>query len=988
MSVWSPPVKRFLRILGHLLVGVAAGTFTTMDLTAQAHGATGTAFEFDAGMTDGNEDGSGGWRSDGARWTPNGRVGGGLSLDGEAAAELTAPAGDGLTVSAWLRPEAAQNGQVLLSAQTSADSGWTLYSHGSSGAPQVVISGPRGAEDTLEAPYGLPIGRWSHLAVSIERDRVALWVNGRRVDGARARRRQAPVALRLGAPQKGVPGFRGVIDGLRFTDGPVAPNPAARSVNASGVSLLAAGGAGASTFDQDVSWAGWAALPYGMHRVEALVGRTRVHAGPAFGAAMVWSITMSPAGDKIAWIEEVGPGDGGVERRSAFDGERRLMFRDLRTGSQRILLSGRWDGPYFSSPQFDPRGEAVIYGADDGLRRLDLASGGSSLIGGIQSDFGQVSPSGQWLATNGLAIARADGSSSVGLGVDGTFPNWSPDGASLVYRDETCGLSIVDVDGTNPRQLTTGCDTPAGWTADGTIFFTRFDGTGFGDELYAVPASGGAPSLVQGPIYRPWVDGWFTGLGLTAAGARVNSTFNRRFGDEEVVAHRFRPLLRFDSGEPWRPLDVERFFDETFSDGHEAPRHRLCPGIAAPGNCRTWESSATPSDMLSEDPNASVDPSTMPYIDIHGEGDDVDSFESPRLPSCPHGDLNDCDSGANTALYYRVSGPYPEANFRFVDYWAFYRYNKFQIGDLEADWENVVVALPSTADPQDFRWVALSQHGTNFRYLRAALHCDNVVSAPSCGTDDAPNGSDRVVVFPANGSHANYANRCDAPFGAATCARAGASVGEKGHDGERPWGANSEASALKPLPAWARWSGWWGIKDGDSHVRSPGQQPHFDRPFDVVCTELGTDDDVNCPLNRRTSTSSEQCEAWNGPGVAVTACDPTVLEEAMQTGTLGERQTRTAESSGVAAATRGVTQILGAPLREGGALEFRVPVNRATRVLVRTTDESGDVRRAVFRPGSAQGTDRLRVTSAPDGGVELELKSTGRRLRAEGRPTR
>ena len=43
------------------------------------------------------------------------------------------------------------------------------------------------------------------------------------------------------------------------------------------------------------------------------------------------------------------------------------------------------------------------------------------------------------------------------------------------------------------------------------------------------------------------------------------------------LAHRFRPHLLFDSREPWRPLDVDRFLRE--------PGHLACPQATVPPPC-------------------------------------------------------------------------------------------------------------------------------------------------------------------------------------------------------------------------------------------------------------------------------------------------------------------------------------------------------------------------------------------------------------------
>jgi TolB protein len=67
--------------------------------------------------------------------------------------------------------------------------------------------------------------------------------------------------------------------------------------------------------------------------------------------------------------------------------------------------------------------------------------------------------------------------------VGATFPNWSPDSRKIVYSfpvEEALELFIVEVDGTNNRQITTfggsSVCTPGAWSPDGQwISFRRTD---------------------------------------------------------------------------------------------------------------------------------------------------------------------------------------------------------------------------------------------------------------------------------------------------------------------------------------------------------------------------------------------------------------------------------------------------------------------------------------------------------------------------------
>jgi hypothetical protein len=174
----------------------------------------------------------------------------------------------------------------------------------------------------------------------------------------------------------------------------------------------------------------------------------------------------------------------------------------------------------------------------------------------------------------------------------------------------------------------------------------------------------------------------------------------------------------------------------------------------------------------------------------------------------------------------------------FLDYWLFYRYNEF-FGDLgwgnhESDWEAVTVALPP-GETLAFDFVQYSQHGHYYRYLRDNLSCDGGERG-SCGTDLVRSGH-RVHVYPANGSHANYAQPCSAaPLVGFGCRRDtgefSGTPSEKGHDGEREWESNDYGpGVLIPFPLmtgdWTFWAGKWGAERGPD---SPGHQRHFNHP--------------------------------------------------------------------------------------------------------------------------------------------------------------
>lgn len=453
------------------------------------------------------------------------------------------------------------------------------------------------------------------------------------------------------------------------------------------------------------------------------------------------------------------------------------------------------------------------------------------------------------------------------------------------------------------------------------------------------------------------------------------------------LAERFRPILRFDSREPWRPLNVERFLEEDFDDGQPGTHHEICSSVrVTPESCSSiddGDAAGSPeawTNLRQERGGVGQGKENWPVISVHGEGDDIDNFKSPRLSDCFRNSPNDCDVGENTAMYYRKSGPFPgDANYRFLDYWVFYRFNKFDTGDHEADWEHITVAIAPSGEPETFAWVGLSGHKDyTFRYLRDVLRCDDDLAAGSCGSEIGDELGKRVVSFVSNGGHANYPEPCSSPDGAARCPQSHTVPGtdiprpEKGYDGYFRWGAADDPSALirwpEQLPAWTAdtsqasewvtWPGRWGLRNGKSSVESPGAPSRdvFHRPWSWECSERGTDGTVNCDdgatgSGSGASSSSSaraaananvgECAPWAGPGVVVSWCDPSALRSAMRRGTLGRTtEALKAQVGGrnrLVASTKALTQIAGPALETDRSLVIRgsIPAGAEVRIMAK-----------------------------------------------------
>jgi hypothetical protein len=307
--------------------------------------------------------------------------------------------------------------------------------------------------------------------------------------------------------------------------------------------------------------------------------------------------------------------------------------------------------------------------------------------------------------------------------------------------------------------------------------------------------------------------------------------------EDAALARLYRPVLRFDSREPWRPLNAEHFFSETFAD--EPVHHRVC---SRSGACEDLRSGA----QLSDD---------AATIDIRGTRDDGADYTGPGTAGCrPAAPRLECPD-PTSAIYYHVERRDRRA---YVDYWWFLRYDHvpdpsrsggtcagppLPLGlnrkfEHEGDWEGIT-AVSQFGRPERLDHVAYSAHGFAVRYPRAMT-----VLSPS---------EQRAEVDVACGTHAAYPQRCLGPkscretavrCSGPPCHTTLSKIAEAAFDGAAPWERNADeacfttAPCLLPLPAadadnpspWTTWPGHWGR---DTHApASPGRQARYRRPWD------------------------------------------------------------------------------------------------------------------------------------------------------------
>jgi hypothetical protein len=385
------------------------------------------------------------------------------------------------------------------------------------------------------------------------------------------------------------------------------------------------------------------------------------------------------------------------------------------------------------------------------------------------------------------------------------------------------------------------------------------------------------------------------------------------------LQHQFRPILRFDTDEKWRPLNAEAFLQEN--------SHQLCLAGETPSESAPCPTSVTGSGTLTGASYPPEEPASEARIDIDGSGSDRSTYRPPYSLSpltcgpsqAVYSILQDCDEGAMSAMYWhRVAKPDPyDPQFEdpidpyfYLDYWVFYRFNEYQVDNFpdfnhEGDWEGMVVAVPKD-DPTTFAFAGFDGHGHTWRYLRDVLHCGYAEGGGSldgsCGAHDMPSDQTRINAYVAAGSHAMYPRPCgtDSSGADGDCPQTGdddengyayttvlgvqKQLKEKDHDGAHLWGNNDNPASLVEFPSgpntWVNWPGRWGISEADGTIGRPASpqgpggpgRPRFYEPW-TFQLEQG-----RCNTERYTDPAETHCtDGWgalaSSPAAAFTAAE-------------------------------------------------------------------------------------------------------------------
>jgi len=214
----------------------------------------------------------------------------------------------------------------------------------------------------------------------------------------------------------------------------------------------------------------------------------------------VWS----PTGDRIAFVAMSGQGAD-------------LMLLDVETGATSILLAD-----YNELADWDPRGERLLVGLENGLHFLDVATGGLEPVdtGSTADAYGRCARNADLIAYESgrdgnpeIYVTHLDTGQTARLTENPDLDEWpspSPDGSRIAWASGTeddKNLWIMLSDGSEKRQVTHGMlvgDAFPEWSPDGTrILLTVNENDTFVLKLIDL-ATGEAQDLFEGaaPSWR------------------------------------------------------------------------------------------------------------------------------------------------------------------------------------------------------------------------------------------------------------------------------------------------------------------------------------------------------------------------------------------------------------------------------------------------------------------------------------------------------
>ncbi|WP_449065406.1 LamG-like jellyroll fold domain-containing protein [Planomonospora algeriensis] len=160
-----------------------------------------------------------------ATWVSDGRYGNALSFGGSSSwVEITHNSSltltDGMTLSAWVKPDDVDSWRTVAMKDHANGSAYGLYASNRSAPSGWMLNSDASSHNTVNGSEALPVGEWSHVAVTRDGTTARLYVNGEEVgqtsvggtlsdDGG---------ALHIGGNTKWGEYFSGLIDEVRVYD--------------------------------------------------------------------------------------------------------------------------------------------------------------------------------------------------------------------------------------------------------------------------------------------------------------------------------------------------------------------------------------------------------------------------------------------------------------------------------------------------------------------------------------------------------------------------------------------------------------------------------------------------------------------------------------------------------------------------------------------------------------------------------------------------
>ncbi len=218
---------------------------------------------------------------DGAEWVEGGRFGGALRFDAGDEDSVEIPAGpdfdltDGLTLEAWVKPEAERAWTPIIAKESATSQAYALYGAGpETSTPTGFVTGDDAESAEVSSEGALEAGQWSYLTLTSDGEDLRLYVNGELVGTNPARAaRLTNGSLRIGGQGSLSHYFDGLIDEVRIYNRPLGAEEIAENMESAvivsatkspeiwgramvGESLSAVEGewSSISTVDREVAW--------------------------------------------------------------------------------------------------------------------------------------------------------------------------------------------------------------------------------------------------------------------------------------------------------------------------------------------------------------------------------------------------------------------------------------------------------------------------------------------------------------------------------------------------------------------------------------------------------------------------------------------------------------------------------------------------------------------------------------------------------------